>query len=88
MSAPEVGDRVTVTAGQWAGSTGRVTAVLSGTYLWVDVEHAGHVYSRALLADEVEKVPQTRENGPRSDARGEDVGLDVRGATGAHRGVP
>ena len=89
MSAPEVGDRVRVIAGQWTGWEGVVTGNASPPYLWVDLE-PGHeampVYPRTVLAHEVEKVPTTPTDGHRGDETDADVETDPDAGSGAQNG--
>ena len=74
MSAPEVGDRVRVIAGQWTGWEG-VVRFVTGRCLTAALEDARFfvIYERALYVDEVEKVPTTPTDGHRGDETGADV---------------
>ena len=60
VSAPEVGDRVRVIAGQWTGWEGVVTAdLISGYGLVVQLAspaHPGRIYTSTLRRDEVEVI--------------------------------
>ena len=89
MSAPEVGDRVRVIAGQWEGWEGSVLDVLDGGHLWVALTKPGSVvrpYVRPLTVGEVEKVPTTPVDAPRSHETGADVETDAGTVRGAQRG--
>ena len=89
MSAPEVGDRVRVIAGQWTGWEGVVTSAASPPYLWVDLE-PGHeampAYPRTILTHEVEKVPTTPDNPPQSDEQGANLLADPDAVCGPQIG--
>ncbi len=60
VSAPKVGDRVRVIAGQWTGWEGVVTAdLISGYGLVVQLAspaHPGRIYTSTLRRDEVEVI--------------------------------
>ena len=83
MSAPVVGDRVRVIAGQWTGWEGLVRALLPswGDEGWMDVALLGAEppYIRSLMAAEVEKVPSEPVSGPRSDVRATEAPDDANG---------
>ena len=86
MSAPKVGDRVRVIAGQWRGWSGRVLGVWT-SHLWLRLSDAdGRRYFRAIPAAEVEKVPTTPDSTPQSDEQGVDVGLDPEATNGPQNG--
>ena len=89
MSAPEVGDRVRVIAGQWTGWEGVVTSAASPPYLRVDLD-PGHeampAYPRTVLTHEVEKVPTTPTDGHRGDETGADLLADPDAGSGPQNG--
>ena len=79
MSAPEVGDRVRVIAGQWTGWEGLVTGAPvgprgeHGLHLLLTNPATGRKWPRFKYAAEVEKVPTTPTDGHRGDETGADV---------------
>ena len=61
MSAPKVGDRVRVIAGQWTGWEGVVAGTSLLPYVWVDlefgaIERGGTIHPCTLYAHEVEVI--------------------------------
>ena len=78
MSAPEVGDRVRVIAGQWTGWEGYVSETFEG-FVHVDLgpDESGYIYPRSLPVADVRVVPTKPVEAPVSDVRASDVGLDA-----------
>jgi ribosomal protein L24 len=78
VSAPEVGDRVRVIAGQWTGWEGVVIDTLTHGHVWIDLQpFGGATWQRCLPAESVEKVPTTAVKAPLSDEQPSDVVLDA-----------